>query len=238
MLTRFTKSLVVAAAVLSPAIGAIGAGAGRDRRPAGRADADRPRRPPRHRDHPQQYRRGGSDLSHLGRIPADDQGRRPRRRRRAQRRGAGRAGDDPLRAAPGDAAAAPAAVDPHLRPRARRAWPTANIASICCSARFRKPRPVAKPGEESPRASSISLTPIYGVTIPVIVRLGNLSAKAGHRQRPSRPSWTASRRSRSTCRAVGDRSTFGEVRVLKPGVKIRSPSRARSRSTRKSRRAR
>ena len=63
-----------------------------------------------------------------------------------------------------------------------------------------------------------ALTPVYGVTIPVIVRLGNLSAKAGIAnvhlgQQDGKPA-VALDLSRS-----GDRSTFGEVRVLKPGVK-------------------
>jgi hypothetical protein len=78
-----------------------------------------------------------------------------------------------------------------------------------------KPRPVAKPGEV--KGVSISITPIYGVTIPVIVRLGNLSAKAGIAdvrvaKQDGKPA-IAFDLSRS-----GDRSTFGEVRVFKPGV--------------------
>ncbi|MBA2467090.1 MAG: molecular chaperone [Sphingomonas sp.] len=64
----------------------------------------------------------------------------------------------------------------------------------------------------------LALTPIYGVTIPVIVRLGNLKAQAGIAnvrldQLDGKPA-VALDLSRS-----GDRSTFGEVRVLKPGVK-------------------
>ena len=101
---------------------------------------------------------------------------------------------------------------PLARPRAS---PTANIESICCSAPFRRQSRSAAPGEgQGPR---FPLTPVYGVTIPVIVRLGNLEAKAGianvqcHRR-------TARRRSRSIS-AGRDRSTFGEVRVLKAGVK-------------------
>lgn len=78
-----------------------------------------------------------------------------------------------------------------------------------------KPRPVAKPGEV--KGVAISLTPIYGVTIPVIVRLGNLSAKAGIAdvrvaKLAGKPA-IALDLSRS-----GDRSTYGEVRVFKPGV--------------------
>jgi len=77
------------------------------------------------------------------------------------------------------------------------------------------PRPVAKPGEV--KGVAISLTPIYGVTIPVIVRLGNLSAKAGiadvHVAKMDGKPAIAFDLSRS-----GDRSTFGEIRVFKPGV--------------------
>ena len=79
-----------------------------------------------------------------------------------------------------------------------------------------KPRPIAKPGEEK-KGVSISLTPIYGVTIPVFVRLGNLSATAGIAdvqltKFEGKPAigFELSR--------AGDRSTLGEVRVLKPGV--------------------
>jgi P pilus assembly chaperone PapD len=64
---------------------------------------------------------------------------------------------------------------------------------------------------------SFRLTPVYGVTIPVIVRLGNLSATAAianvaKSQEDGKPviGLDLSR--------VGDRSTFGEVRVTKPGI--------------------
>ena len=62
------------------------------------------------------------------------------------------------------------------------------------------------------------LTPIYGVTIPVIVRLGNLQATAGianvHLDKKDGAPVVAVDLSRS-----GSRSTFGDVRVLKAGVK-------------------
>lgn len=62
-----------------------------------------------------------------------------------------------------------------------------------------------------------ALTPVYGVTIPVIVRLGNLSAKAaianvGKAEVDGKPA-VALELSRA-----GSRSTFGEVRVLKAGL--------------------
>lgn len=78
--------------------------------------------------------------------------------------------------------------------------------------------PVATPASAPPKGLSFKLTPVYGVTIPVIVRLGNLSVQAAisnvraekHDGRPA----IALDISRN-----GGRSTFGEVRVLKPGVK-------------------
>lgn len=80
-------------------------------------------------------------------------------------------------------------------------------------------RPVAAANpSEPPKGLRFALTPVYGVTIPVIVRLGNLEAKAGIANvrlstRNGKPA-VALDLSRS-----GDRSTFGEVRVLKAGVK-------------------
>ena len=77
---------------------------------------------------------------------------------------------------------------------------------------------VAAQDQPPPTGLRFALTPIYGVTIPVIARFGNLSAKAGianvhlasHEGKPA----VALDLSRS-----GERSTFGEVRVFKPGVK-------------------
>jgi hypothetical protein len=71
---------------------------------------------------------------------------------------------------------------------------------------------------EAPKGLSFALIPVYGVTIPVIVRFGNLQAKAGianvHLEKRDGKPAVALDLSRS-----GDRSTFGEVRVLKAGVK-------------------
>jgi P pilus assembly chaperone PapD len=77
----------------------------------------------------------------------------------------------------------------------------------------------AKPATAKPAPASgltIALTPIYGITIPVIVRFGALDAKAsisnakivteGGRQAVS-----------FDLARTGDRSLYGEVRVLKPG---------------------
>lgn len=71
---------------------------------------------------------------------------------------------------------------------------------------------------DTPKGISFALVPVYGVTIPVIVRFGNLSAKAGianvHLETKDGKPAVALDLSRS-----GDRSTFGEVRVLKAGVR-------------------
>jgi hypothetical protein len=75
----------------------------------------------------------------------------------------------------------------------------------------------AAPSEQH-KGLSFQLTPVYGVTIPVIVRLGNLQAKAAianvHLDKKDGDSAVSMDISRS-----GERSTFGEIRVLKPGVK-------------------
>ena len=72
-------------------------------------------------------------------------------------------------------------------------------------------------GAEPTRGLRFQLTPVYGVTIPVIVRLGNLQATAGianvHLEQKDGKSFVSLDLSRS-----GERSTFGEVRVLKSGI--------------------
>lgn len=71
---------------------------------------------------------------------------------------------------------------------------------------------------EPAKGLRFQLTPVYGVTIPVIVRLGNLQATAGianvQLERNGGKSLVSLDLSRS-----GQRSTFGEVRVLRSGVK-------------------
>ncbi|HET6943316.1 MAG TPA: hypothetical protein VFH89_14250, partial [Sphingomicrobium sp.] len=59
---------------------------------------------------------------------------------------------------------------------------------------------------------------IYGVTIPVIARFGNLEAKAGIANvRLTREEGKPAVSLELT--RNGDRSTFGEVRVMKAGIK-------------------
>jgi len=71
---------------------------------------------------------------------------------------------------------------------------------------------------EPTKGLRFQLTPVYGVTIPVIVRLGNLQATAGianvHLEQKDGKSFVLLDLSRS-----GERSTFGEVRVLKSGIR-------------------
>jgi hypothetical protein len=78
------------------------------------------------------------------------------------------------------------------------------------------PTPVEAPKDV--KGVSFALTPIYGVTIPVIARFGNLEAKAGianvHLVREDGKPAVSIDLTRA-----GDRSTFGEVRVMKAGIK-------------------
>lgn len=64
---------------------------------------------------------------------------------------------------------------------------------------------------------SIALTPIYGITIPIIVRLGNLSAKAAISDARIDKGQDHDLFSFALARS-GTRSTYGRIRVTKPGV--------------------
>ena len=80
------------------------------------------------------------------------------------------------------------------------------------------PTPVTDQSAQQAKGVSFKLIPIYGVTIPVIVRLGNLAVQAAIsdvrvEQREGKPA-IALQLSRS-----GARSTFGDIRILKSGVK-------------------
>ena len=79
-----------------------------------------------------------------------------------------------------------------------------------------EPTPVTTPIES--KGLAFKLIPVYGVTIPVIVRLGNLQAKAGiaaveHIKQGGKDAVSLE------LSRVGDRSTYGEIRVMKSGVK-------------------
>ncbi len=78
------------------------------------------------------------------------------------------------------------------------------------------PTPVTAPTES--HGLAFKLIPVYGVTIPVIVRLGNLEAKAGiadvHHVAANGKNAVIMQLTRA-----GTRSTYGEIRVMKAGVK-------------------
>src|SRR5204863_3568853 len=78
--------------------------------------------------------------------------------------------------------------------------------------------PVVDAASAQPKGVQFKLTPIYGVTIPVIIRLGNLEAAAGiaNVQLERKDSGAAVGLDLTR---TGSRSTYGEVRVLKAGVK-------------------
>jgi P pilus assembly chaperone PapD len=78
--------------------------------------------------------------------------------------------------------------------------------------------PVAQPTGEQPKGVQFKLTPVYGVTIPVIVRLGNLQATAGIANVQLEKKDGEQMVGLDLTRA-GSRSTYGEVRVVKAGVK-------------------
>ena len=78
--------------------------------------------------------------------------------------------------------------------------------------------PVAQPTDEKPKGVQFRLTPVYGVTIPVIVRLGNLQATGGIANVRLEKKDGAPAIGLDLTRA-GARSTYGEIRVLKAGVK-------------------
>ena len=78
--------------------------------------------------------------------------------------------------------------------------------------------PVVQATAEKPKGVQFKLTPVYGVTIPVIVRLGNLEASAGIANVQLEKKGDTPEIGLDLTRA-GTRSTYGEVRVLKAGVK-------------------
>ena len=79
-------------------------------------------------------------------------------------------------------------------------------------------RPAAAKDAQPGEGLRFSLIPVYGVTIPVIVRLGNLEATAGIANVRLEPKDGKPAVALDLSRS-GDRSTFGEVRVMKAGIK-------------------
>ncbi|HSQ99710.1 MAG TPA: molecular chaperone [Sphingomicrobium sp.] len=78
--------------------------------------------------------------------------------------------------------------------------------------------PVTASNDPAAKGLHLQLIPVYGVTIPVIVRLGNLQASAGISNVVLAKKDGKEAISLDLSRS-GSRSTFGEVDVFKPGVK-------------------
>jgi hypothetical protein len=78
--------------------------------------------------------------------------------------------------------------------------------------------PVVQPAGDQPKGVQFKLTPVYGVTIPVIVRLGSLQATAGIANVHLETKDGSPVIGLDVMRE-GSRSTYGEIRVLKAGVK-------------------
>jgi len=78
--------------------------------------------------------------------------------------------------------------------------------------------PVVQGEGEKPQGVQFKLTPVYGVTIPVIVRLGSLQAEAGIADVRLEKRDGAPAIGLDLVRS-GSRSTYGEVRIFKAGIK-------------------
>ena len=78
--------------------------------------------------------------------------------------------------------------------------------------------PVVPADGEPPRGVSISLTPIYGVTIPIIIRQGTLTATAGI----ANPRLVTAEGDNPTLQfdlsRAGTRSLYGEIHVIRQGT--------------------
>ena len=80
-----------------------------------------------------------------------------------------------------------------------------------------KPRPVTQASTEA-TGVTINLIPIYGVTIPIIVRHGKVSAQAALSQ-PQIVQGTNGPELAFAISRQGDISTYGEIRAIKAGLK-------------------
>lgn len=79
-------------------------------------------------------------------------------------------------------------------------------------------KPVVADPNNKPEGVSISLTPIYGVTIPIIVRQGNLTATAAIANPAVVNDPEDGQMLAFTLTRQGTRSTYGRIRVTKPGI--------------------
>ncbi len=80
-----------------------------------------------------------------------------------------------------------------------------------------KPRQITDTAPQETENVSIQLTPIYGVTIPIIVRYGKLEAQVAITQPRVVESEEGAQLALTMSRA-GDSSTYGELIVTKPGL--------------------
>ena len=81
-----------------------------------------------------------------------------------------------------------------------------------------KPRPVTEQ-PANPTGVSINLIPIYGITIPIIIRHGRMDVQAAIEQ----PAIVAGQRGPELRVAIsrsGSSSTYGTLRVVKPGASV------------------
>ncbi|MGP1282813.1 MAG: fimbrial biogenesis chaperone [Parasphingopyxis sp.] len=82
-----------------------------------------------------------------------------------------------------------------------------------------RPRPAAAEAESAGEGFQIRLIPVYGVTIPIIVRHGNLTATAAIAN-PRIVEENGVQAVGFDLSRVGDRSVYGEVTVTRPGVDV------------------
>lgn len=82
-----------------------------------------------------------------------------------------------------------------------------------------RPRPAAAEGEAGGEGFQIRLIPVYGVTIPIIVRHGNLTATAAIAN-PRIVEEDGVRAIAFDMSRQGERSVYGEVTVTRPGVDV------------------
>lgn len=80
-----------------------------------------------------------------------------------------------------------------------------------------KPREVTNSDTSEPTGVAIQLIPIYGVTIPIIVRHGRVEAQVAINQ-PRIEQTEDGPHLALTLSRSGESSTYGELRVTKPGV--------------------
>jgi P pilus assembly chaperone PapD len=79
-------------------------------------------------------------------------------------------------------------------------------------------RPVSEPVEKVTDGFVVQLTPIYGITIPIIVRKGKLEASAAL-SNPRLARTSEGSVLRLVVARTGNRSLYGEIKVLAPGAK-------------------